>query len=419
MQFSTKRIALALSAAGLLALSGSASATGIPVVDGALNSQVAQLAIFLQQWKLSIANSFSNLVNAVDAAASKIVDAIGQNAKGQIDADNQRTKDWEDVKTYRRYEQPVNPCATGGAAATADGVARQARTWAFGQGPRAFRADGLGSGNTPADAMAASDSDAKTAFARAMRVNAVHASTYCDPSEASVYSGSKVCPSVGNRPGADSSSQSLFAGSPDGVPSKTAPSPLTYNDQQKADAQAYIANLNADYANNPTPLPRETYNTEAGIKYAAQVRQLRAITDLGLRPVMDEYAGHLPVGGQELIDALQSSAAAPASARAIYSKLSANGGIGLLDLLEAETVRRFRNPSWYVAMSAASPEAIAREQLYVSASQLEMQFQIMRAIQTMAAINGTHLNLTARTTLQPGIRDALVAASNARVAGNN
>jgi hypothetical protein len=403
-----RALALALG----VALASPAHATGYPVFDFAVYTTLVEMQTQLLKFQQAVAGSFSNLINAIDASNGKIIDAIGQQGEATIQAANQRESDKQTVDSVRRYQMAPNPCATGGASATADSVIRNARMGAFKSRAQAFRAAGKGGGNTPADALASADNDVKTAFQRAEKLGAVHAETYCDATEASLYSGTKVCNAVGSRPGADTAAHTLFAGSPYG--SDSSDTSQTYSTEQQDDAQAYLANLTADYTNNIVPPTKEMMNTKAGERYAAQLRQLRALTDLGNRPAQEEYANHLPYPADELVQALQDSAVSPATAKQIYAKLAAKGGISQLDLLEAETVRRFRNPKWLVAMSSATPEAIAREQLFVSAAQLEMQFAMMRALQTTATVNGQQLNLFARTMLNPHLDAQYQQALRAR-----
>lgn len=254
---------------------------------------------------------------------------------------------------------------------------------------------------------------------QALMAENTHARTYCD-SETAPGKTCQVQPkrdSISGEPlkAADVKAESLFAGAgEDGRKGN-----LTYSQDQVEAARQYINNVidTSDAPRKPTP---SEYSSPEGKKYEGlrQVYMARVSMAqdtmsniLAMRTpvpdskrILDEIKAGSPVGGADII----------AEREAEVRRYSRNGDLSPLELLDLEVRRRVDNPAWYEAINTqANPASLAREQTFMLAMMLKMQYLQYRQGEGLAALNAQQSVEAAKT----GMRDKLTQAEAAMLRG--
>jgi hypothetical protein len=353
----SRRAGLAIAVALALALASTSAAAHVdaPAIVAAVQAAATTI--------------WTNITNGFTSGIGKLAGVVESTGKMQIQAQQESTKQINEMqsevaknaeiyKLGKAYELPPDPCTTGAISSYIDNVNR-----AHGGIASSFQPGGSRSQLTAfsaANAAVNASDDIASETRAAMIVNA-HGRYFCDGTER------PGCTTLGVLPGGDIRAESLFSGA------KAKPGDLdtlTFNKQQIDAARTYINNATVLMAIHG--LTKEQAGTAAGTEYLAMALSAKARNNLANKGMLDALARRVPVPeAKELVDSI---VAGNPSAAAYYAKMPnlKTEGISLLDLMDAEVGRRYRNPKWLVAMSAASPEAVAREAAIMQAWQMDM-----------------------------------------------
>lgn len=312
-------------------------------------------------------NSIARHANVVEGSAKMIVQSQAENTKAINQQAAERAKNMELYRLGQQYQLPPDPCTLGAVTKHAEAMhrAQGAIASSFQPGGSRSRLQSL----KAADAYVNSPVDAGPE-ARAASLVASHARHFCDVVEAQKYSGTRVCQSAGELPGADAKAETLLSGA---KARPGDPDSYTFAAKQIEAAQTLIAN-----ASDPLPvrgLNKAEANTRAGVEYYSLALAGQAKMSFSQQAMRDALARRVPVAeGKALVAAITKG---NPSAAAYYARLPhlKNEGISQLDLQDAEVARRYRNPQWLVDMSAASPAAVTREQAFMMALLLDFQMK--------------------------------------------
>lgn len=320
------------------------------------------------QWTATQVNTMlGKLAGVVEGTGKMQIQNAAENAKAINQTTVDTAKNMELYRLGQQYQLPPDPCTLGAIATHGEAMhrAQGAISSSFQPGGSRSRLQNL----KAADAYVNSPVDAGPEARSAALVGA-HARHFCDVTEAQKYSGTRVCQTTGELPGADVKAETLLAGA---KARPGDPDSFTFTLKQIEAAQTLIAN-----ASDPLPvrgLNKAEANTRAGVEYYALALAGKAKMDFSQQAMRDALARRVPVPeGKALVAAITKG---NPSASAYYARLPhlKNEGISQLDLQDAEVARRYRNPQWLVDMSAASPAAVAREQAFMTALLLDFQIR--------------------------------------------
>lgn len=249
--------------------------------------------------------------------------------------------------------------------------------------------------------------NAPSAPEQAALTNDVHAQAYCDSDTAP----GKKCasnPKVDSNSGeslksADVKAESLFTGAgEDGRKGN-----LTYSVDQVAGARQYISNV-VSASDAPRKPTASEYSTAEGKQYEG-LRQVylarvsmaeNAMGDIlamrtpisEARLILSEIKNGSPVGGTDFITERETE----------IRKYDRNGDPSQLELLDLEVRRRVDNPAWYEAINTqANQMSLLREQTFMLAMMLKMQYANFRQNEVISALNAQQAVEAARANMKP------------------
>lgn len=387
--FSSNRIRRALAVIGVAAAVGGAPAPAQAGFDsGAI---VAAIQTYSQL-------IWNNITNGFNTATGKLAGVVENTGKMQIQAQQEATKSinqmqsevGKNMEIYRlgkAYELPPDPCTTGAISTYIDSVNR-----AHGGISSSFLAGGSRNQLTTfaaANAAVNATDDTAPEKRAAMIVNA-HGRYFCDGTER------PGCTALGVLPGGDVRAESLFSGA------KSSPNELdtlTFSKQQIDAARTYINN--ATVLTSIRGLTKAEAETRAGTEYLAMSLGAKARNNLANKGMLDALSRRVPVPETKAL--VDSIIAGNPVAAAYYAKMPTlkTDGISLLDLMDAEVGRRYRNPKWLEAMAAASPEAAAKEAALMQAWQMDMSMKQFLLLERIEVALGQLLGVQVRQETTP------------------
>jgi hypothetical protein len=341
----------------------------------------------------NIFGGLGKLANVVEGAAKMQIEAASENTKSinlnAIDI----AKNLEIYRLGKEYQLPPDPCTTGEIAKYMDSVNR-----AYGGISSSFQPGGSRSRLETfraADASVNAADDTPIEVRAAMVANA-HAKYFCDVTEAQKYAGTKLCATKGELPGGDVKADSLFSGA---KANANDPDSYTYTRKQVEAAQTYIANSTTPLA--VRGLLKSEANTQQGVEYYAMALQARAKMSLANKGAYDALARRVPVPeAKAIVEAIKKG---NPTAAAYYARLPhlKTEGISFLDLMDAEVGRRYRNPQWLADMSAASPQAVEREAVFMQSWQMDMQLKQYLLLERVEVLLGQLVASNVRQEMEP------------------
>lgn len=389
---------------GSMSWAGSAYA----VCDGCVVSAVtaANTAITLAIGALG--SSLSSLLRAIDADISgigtKISNSVVQSGTAQRELTVEVHRQQQLDQIARETELPIDPCATS-SSNYAYQASRNAATTSS-----SYRGGGGGASVSSGPLNKALNSAPPSVEASRRASVAIHQAKYCTANE--VQAGYPGC-SSSTMPDGDSSADSLFTGA--GMPGKEAD--LTFSKDQEEAARAY-ARMSID-PQPPESITKAEASTEAGKLYIAMQKAYQANMSSAQKAMNDEIASHMPFpGSAQLIQDIKQSDAAAQYFNSTASPIAkSTGTMSLAELEEFEAGRRWRNPYWHVEFGTlADPTKLAREQLFVSAFMVDMQYQQYKKSKHIEVLLGQVLAALTRSGDRPAVEAQLqrVRAINAR-----
>lgn len=208
-------------------------------------------------------------------------------------------------------------------------------------------------------------------------------------------------------PGADSKSGSLFTGAgQDGRVGN-----LTFDAPQMLAGTRYIENA-IDNVNSPRRLTAAELDAKDGsgrkynglrIVYESRMSLARdTLIDIlsqrkpmpGSTAILQAIKAGAPVGGADYIAQRERS----------IKKWSPNGDVSPLELLDIEISRRVDNTKWYEAINTqADTASLMREQIFMLALMLKMQYQQLRHGDVTASLNAVQAAESTKLNMLPRI----------------
>lgn len=380
----------ALVSAGLLASSPQASAI-VPVTDVAL---------------IGVVNSTVTAVNtSVNTARTDIVqmlksinDSIQKTAKNIQDNAIQVERDSNALKAEQQYKAlPDNGCATGGVAEVVSAAGGSVVT-----NTRAYGGSGAYGGRNAKNPLggdreleARVNEAPRSQAAAAASVLETHAS-YCNSHDASEYP--NLCRGTAALPDADVQAASLFYG----AGSKKDERSYTFNAKQIDAAMAYLKNANDSIP--PNRLTAAEARKPAGRAYLALQAGLAASTSMAYFPSELALSERTPLKGtQDVLALLEKSSAYPAGGRGFVDANDYPNGVSRMDLLRLDVARRYENPKWYVDV-AGNLDSIPKEQIYMQALALNMQFRQIEQMERIEVLLGQLVARDVNRDLKPRLQ---------------
>lgn len=380
----------AISIAILAALPSAVSAAPAEVTmlfPGALGQIVAAVA--------------TPIVNAIGISQQALMSATIDSSAKIADITEQRNLEaWKNQAKYaaQQHQQPaIDGCGGQSQAAFSGSVVDMSR--AMSSAMKASAA--VRAGNAPA------------ASEQSLLVEDTHRRDYCnkdtDPKKCVGSANPNGAPnSTGEpMPGADSKSGSLFTGAgQDGRAGN-----LTFDNQQITAASQYIANV-VDNTNSPRKLTSAEYDAKdgSGKKYEGLRAAYEARISISRDALVDILAQRKPMPGSTAI--LQAIKAGAPVGGADYiaqrersiKKWSPNGDVSPLELLDIEIGRRVDNTKWYEAINTqADTASLMREQTFMLALMLKMQYQQLRHGDVTASLNSVQAAESTKLNMLPRI----------------
>ncbi|MGB9128414.1 MAG: conjugal transfer protein TraW [Thiobacillus sp.] len=378
--------------AGLLSVSTAANAI-IPVTDvaliGVVNSTVTAVNSSVNTARTDIVQMLKSINDTIQKTAKNIQDNAIQVER---DSNALRAEQQRGEKSL-----PENRCATGGMAeaAGAAGSAVVSNTRAYGgasaYGGRNARNPLGGDRELIGRINEAPHSQA----AAAGTVLAIHAK-YCNSADAGEYP--KMCAGTSALPDADVQAASLFYG----AGSKKDERSYTFNAKQIDAAMAYLKNVNDSIS--PTRLTAAEARKPAGRAYLALQAGLAASTSMAYFPSELALAERTPLKGtQDVLALLEKSSAYPAGGRGFVDANDYPHGVSRMDLLRLDVARRYENPKWYVDV-AGNVDSIPKEQIYMQALALNMQFRQIEQMERIEVLLGQLVARDVNRDLKPRLQ---------------
>ncbi len=372
-----------LAVAGLLSTSTAANAI-VPVTDVAL---------------INVVNSTVNTARTdIVRMLKSINDTIQKTAKNIQDNAIQVERDSNALKAQQKYKAlPENGCATGGVAevvgAAASSVVSNTRAYggAGAYGGRNARNPLGGDRGLESRVNEAPHSQA----AAAASVLETHAS-YCNSRDAGEYP--NLCRGAAALPDADVQAASLFYG----AGNKNDERSYTFNSRQIDAAMAYLKNANDSIP--PNRLTAAEARKPAGRAYLALQAGLAASTSMAYFPSELALAERTPLRGtQDVLKLLEKSSAYPAGGRGFVDANDYPDGVSRMDLLRLDVARRYENPKWYVDV-AGNVDSIPKEQIYMQALALNMQFRQIEQMERIEVLLGQLVARDVNRDLKPRLQ---------------
>jgi hypothetical protein len=207
---------------------------------------------------------------------------------------------------------------------------------------------------------------------------------------------------------ADKSSESLFSGA--GVPGRT--EDLTFTPKQLEAAEKYIKNV-IDSADTPRKLTPSEYDTAEGKKYEGLRTVYESRMSLARNVLIDIKSQRTPMkDSSEILDAIRDGSPV-GGAGYINNRVARllgwdpDGNISPLELMDIDIRRRVDNPAWYEAINTSADQvSLLREQTFMLAMLLKMQYMQMRQHEVTAALEATSSAESTKANMKPKLDEA-------------
>jgi len=372
------------------ALPGAASAAPAEVTmlfPGALGQIVAAVA--------------TPIVNAIGISQQALMSATIDSSAKIADITEQRNLEaWKNQAKYaaQQHQQPaIDGCGGQSQAAFSGSVVDMSR--AMSSAMKASLA--THANNAPAESE------------QAFLVADTHRRDYCDKNTDPKHCADSANPngsanSTGEpMPGADAKSGSLFTGAgQDGRVGN-----LTFDAHQMLAASKYIENT-IDNSNSPRKLTPAELDAKdgSGKKYEGLRTVYEARMSLTRDTLVDILAQRKPIPGSTAILKAIKAGAPVGGADFItqrersIKKWSPNGDVSPLELLDIEIGRRVDNTKWYEAINTqADTASLMREQTFMLALMLKMQYQQLRHGDVTASLSAVQSAENIKANMLPKI----------------
>lgn len=379
--------ALALALNGL---SFHAQARAVHCVNCATSAQAAAIQAQLQTVNVQL----ERLVGAIQGASAANTTSTEGNARIVAEAEANTTREMEAARSAIRYE-PMNPCGN----AVLNGVTGGANDVTRDRGARVGRGSGGGGGGgggSPAMGTALQIADGRQAAPDPNVAAAVATRGACetfarDGRRAEMCRRAGFAPANTNiHPNADVRAETLFDGPQ--TQANRVIRRLTVsatNEQEMTALQAFLRNLDTPIGLRELTPPE--LGTDAGRNYLALRDAYEARISVAMRPAHDHLLNMrsdrntLPIINQLL--ASEDSAFVTTYLNNAFPQFRAEG-ISLLELINLEAERRYRNPDWYVRIAGASDLQLMQEKARMQALQIWLTAQMLERLQNIAIVQG-------------------------------
>jgi len=212
---------------------------------------------------------------------------------------------------------------------------------------------------------------------------------------------------------ADKSSESLFSGA--GVSGRA--ENLTFTPKQLDAAEKYIKNV-IDSADTPRKLTSSEYDTAEGKKYEGLRTVYESKMSMSRNVLIDIKSQRTPMeSSSKILDAIRDGSPV-GGAGYINDRVTRllgwhpNGDISPLELMDIDIGRRADNPAWYEAINTSADQiSLLREQTFMLAMMLKMQYAQMRQHEVTSALSATTSAETTKSNMKPKLDGAEKAIS--------
>ncbi|MDO8728561.1 MAG: conjugal transfer protein TraW [bacterium] len=368
---------IAISVAGsLIVTSGGAWA-----YLGVMDTNVTDIATAIwQEAMLAAANLTNYNFNTTIGAINQTAAAVGASSDKAMAAAEQQTKQLQDgqleairikqnAEVADKYQLAADPCTTGSMSDIIDETGRSVagsygRFGSGGGGGRvqpgtaavALAVREVGPANSPSREI----SNARTAKQH------VDGNLYCTADESNGPGTKQYCRGEGGYPNGDVDPETLFRGAGS---VKRGIATRTFDDRQMDAVNAYLRNIGGGSALGAALTEKQAKSAFGGQYFGLQ-KELEQVLLLAKEPFTESAANSTP---QAITKTLMSTITVNSpGAKDFYNKRAAAAGgypkgISWMDLMDIDVMRRYGNAEWYTAMSAATPEAVARESMFMQA----------------------------------------------------
>jgi hypothetical protein len=362
---------------------------------------------------MSVAQAVDRLRASNSAGQKLMQEAVTQSQTIEGDRRSAARRREQAEEDARRYQLPPDPCSTAEVGATVGalpgGVSGAVARGAGGGNPRA--GGGVGAGNVQVRRALGEQSAVGAPAPEVARARTVEAhGEFCTDEERSKLPAG-YCAGPSGLPNAPALASNLY-------------DKLTLNQRELDAASLFIRN--AISPEPPRALTRREYSSDEGRAYFALQKQIETALNLAAEPMNRtrvDRAGHRVLlqqsdararaAGQQLealLAALRSLDGSGAQALTpILQRAATQDGVSFAEVMAFEVNRRYGNLAWMREIAAATPEALAREQLMVSALQLRFMHDMTQRLDRLEGLGGAQLASLVRTEFQPKL-DAQLAA---------
>jgi len=183
------------------------------------------------------------------------------------------------------------------------------------------------------------------------------------------------------------------------------------NEQEMTALQAFLRNLDTPIRLRELTPPE--LGTDAGRNYLALRDAYEARISVAMRPAHDHLLNMrsdrntLPIINQLL--ASEDSAFVTTYLNNAFPQFRAEG-ISLLELINLEAERRYRNPDWYVRIAGASDLQLMQEKARMQALQIWLTAQMLERLQNIAIVQGMAAGAAVRSEKVPQLVEVHRAA---------
>jgi hypothetical protein len=377
----------------------------------ATSSQAAAINAQLQSANVQL----GRLVAAVQGASAANTTAQEGAARIMAEANVQTAREMEMARSVIR-NRPLDPC---GATAMVNGVTGGPGDVARDRGRTVGRGAPVPSGGGSPALERSLEISAGTRAAPAPEVGAALSAMAACESFAQGGQRAEICQRAGfNRhtsanphPNADIRATTLFDG-PQTHASRVVRR-LTVEAESTADVaqRAFLRNLDTPVDLRALTAPE--LRTDAGRNYMALRDAYEARISVAMKPAEDQMVmmranpNTRPIVEQLLQS--QDGSFVQQYLQGAFPQFRQQG-ISLLELINLEAERRYRNPDWAPRIQEATQEQLLREQVQMQALQIWMTAQMLERLQQMAIVQGTATAVLVRQEQVPQLVEAHRAA---------
>jgi len=402
--------AFALTATAIAALGFQPVAQARPIHCVNCATSVQAAAIYAQLQTVNV--NLERLIGAVQGASAANTTSTEGSARIEAEANANTEREMALARSAIRY-QPMDPCGTAilNSVTGGSGDAVRDRGAAIGRGapvpqggssPAMRRSMDISTGHvaapTPEVGAALAAKGACETFAQGGRRAVV-----C---ERAGFAPARTNP----HPNADIRAETLFDGPQRQTDRVIRRLTLSTDIAEQAAAHAFLRNLETPI--DLRELAEPELRTDAGRNYMALRDAYEARISASMRPARDQVqmmqanqntlpiVNHLLHGDDGPFVAQYLSRAFPQFRQQ---------GISLMELINLEAERRYRNPDWYVRIAGASDLQLAQEKARMQALQIWLTAQMLERLQHLAIVQGVATGVATREEKIP----QLVAAHRA------